>query len=157
MGFWLNIFSALSLVHIPSVKNRPEELSERTCTWTVCGVSLCYRSPLPSILSRSSHLWVFFRLMKHLQQVAAFFPALCCPCPLQPLSTNKTCTSGSFLQAFSHLACDVPKRALLFRRFYRFPKEVLCKSFYRTSFGCSVCPPTLMKLSSRLSPSHISY
>lgn len=88
MGFWLNIFSALGLVHIPAVKNRPEELSERACTWTVGGVSLCCRGPLPSILLRPSHLWVFFRLMRHLQQVAAFFPALCCPCPSQLLSTN---------------------------------------------------------------------
>lgn len=70
MGFWLNIFSALSLVHIPAVKSRLEELSERTCTWAVCRVSVCLRGwrPLPFILLRSSHLemWVFFRLMRHL-------------------------------------------------------------------------------------------
>lgn len=37
MGFWLNIFSALGLAHIPAVKNRLEELGERTCSCTVWG------------------------------------------------------------------------------------------------------------------------
>lgn len=41
MGFWLNISSALGLVRIPAVKNMLEELSEGTCTWTVCRVSVC--------------------------------------------------------------------------------------------------------------------
>lgn len=92
MGFWLNISSALGLVRIPAVKNMLEELMREhvlgLCVGFLCACMDGDRGPLPLILLRSSHLWVFFRLMRHLQQAAAFFPALCCSCPLQSLSTN---------------------------------------------------------------------
>lgn len=70
------------------------------CVGFLCACVDGDRGPLPSILLRSSHLWVFFRLMRHLQEAAAFFP-LCCAvlvlCSLSqqiklvPLTTSYKC------------------------------------------------------------------
>lgn len=41
MGFWLNILSALGLVHITAVIKMLGELGERTCASKIGRVSVC--------------------------------------------------------------------------------------------------------------------
>lgn len=115
------------------------------------------RGPLPSILLRSSHQWVFFRLMRHLQQVAAFFPSFV----LVLCSLSQQTKLVPLAASYKHLVV----LHVMFLKEHSYI-EVFIGSLMKFCVSPSkelplgvvfpVCPPTLMKPLSRLSAFHIS-